>query len=440
MTASGSSRLDDVPIFIYDPAWIENGFPIGADLPLSRDPIRPPKGARTFSFLKERSISEEVFSLIQDENFGGNDDEALSPRSVRTRVRFLDHGRDPDADGEATIDLSLALPPECEADPRAAGAAEWLGVLAPHAFRHAGGFDIVRAGLACGLRTRTASESTDLDSLIYACHAYENGRARRPDRMRIAANAVLPGRRTQLTVMHRKSECAVTMRRIDDPVDVPLWRALAMKLAERAGIAVLPWTLRTTLGASILLTERFDRTTDPETHLRTRPVLTLSAASLLPLRPIRAGRPGATSSYRSKSFAYLALADILNRAGAAPRTDLPQLWRRMTFSVLLGAEASLSDWQFARTAFGWRLLPMHAVSMLPRDWSAGPRATLDGRKARLSAESCVAAARYFGMTLSDAKTALFEMRRALSDWVAEAEALGASQEEIEMMASVFEDN
>ena len=143
MTASGSSRLDDVPIFIYDPAWIENGFPIGADLPLSRDPIRPPKGARTFSFLKERSISEEVFSLIQDENFGGNDDEALSPRSVRTRVRFLDHGRDPDADGEATIDLSLALPPECEADPRAAGAAEWLGVLAPHAFRHAGGFDIV---------------------------------------------------------------------------------------------------------------------------------------------------------------------------------------------------------------------------------------------------------------------------------------------------------
>ena len=71
MTASGSSRLDDVPIFIYDPAWIENGFPIGADLPLSRDPIRPPKGARTFSFLKERSISEEVFSLIQDENFGG---------------------------------------------------------------------------------------------------------------------------------------------------------------------------------------------------------------------------------------------------------------------------------------------------------------------------------------------------------------------------------
>ena len=83
---------------------------------------------------------------------------------------------------------------------------------------------------------------------------------------------------------------------------------------------------------------------------------------------------------------------------------------------------------------------MHAVSMLPRDWSAVPRATLDGRKARLSAESCVAAARYFGMTLSDAKTALFEMRRALSDWVAEAEALGASQEEIEMMASVFEDN
>ena len=447
------TSLDERPIFLYDADWIENGFPIGNDLPLVKSPIRPLPGALTFSFLKERSISQEVLAFIRE---GLNKDELseddeLSLRTLRrrsngkNRVRFLDHGKEAEALDASSEDLGLTLPQDCMNGRASVTSAEWTGVLAPHAFRHAGGFDIVAGGLACGIRTKTASESTDLDTLIYAAHASENGRARRKEHLRLAADAVLPGRRTAFTVMHKKSECAVTLRRIDDPIDVPLWRGLALRLAEKAGIPVMASTLRTSLGTSVLLTERFDRTFDTETKLRTAPLLTLSAASLLPIMPagsLRGARLSGTAraSTRERTFAYLALADILNRTGAAPKRDLPLLWKRMTFAVLLQAESALSDWQFVREPMGWRLLPMHVLSLLPPDWSTSARATIDGRRSPTTPETCVAYARYFAMTIAEAKTALFEMRRAIADWESAALEMGAQPAEIDLMAPIFESN
>ena len=238
--------------------------------------------------------------------------------------------------------------------------------------------------------------------------------------------------------MHKRSECAVTLRRLDDPIDVPVWRAVALTLARRAGIETLDFTIRSAMGTAALLTDRFDRTIDSTTKLRTAPLLTLSAEALLPVKPLGRGfaapRPG--------RLPYLALADILNRTGASPKTDLPAMWRRMAFSVMLGAKPKTSDWQFARTsldALGWRLLPMHSISILPRDWATGSGATLDGRTPLETPEACIAYARYFAISMGEAKTAIFEMRRALADWERVALDFGADPREIDLMASVFEE-
>ena len=448
------SDFDNRPIFLYDEKWLETGFAIGADLPLGAEPIRPPDGMRTFAFLKERSIDRVAIALLRDALTDASGDvDGMSARSRRTLSRFGLKSRIKDG-GAAAADAEDASPDPAPSsadfgleigrgvDRLFAGGLyspeELSGVRLPHAFRHGGGIDLIENGAACGIRTRTASESTSLDALIYAFHANEHGRAHANDRLRLAADAVLGGRRTRISVMHKRSECAVTLRRLDDPIDVPVWRAVALTLARRAGIETLDFTIRSAMGTAALLTDRFDRTIDSTTKLRTAPLLTLSAEALLPVKPLGRGfaapRPG--------RLPYLALADILNRTGASPKTDLPAMWRRMAFSVMLGAKPKTSDWQFARTsldALGWRLLPMHSISILPRDWATGSGATLDGRTPLETPEACIAYARYFAISMGEAKTAIFEMRRALADWERVAADFGADPREIELIASVFEE-
>ena len=115
------------------------------------------------------------------------------------------------------------------------------------------------------------------------------------------------------------------------------------------------------------------------------------------------------------------------------------MWRRIAFQLLTGgAGDSLNRWQFHREPLGWRLSPAHTLEWKPS--ALGRGLTMDGRRRLSCADDAIPYARYFGLTVSDAKGILMEMRRILSGWEGLAEEFGADPRDIAYMAPLFEEN
>ncbi len=383
------------PYFLYDEAWLRTGFPIGADLPFGafgaagRQPIPLPRGERAFAFLSERALSPDGSAFLREAG--------IAPPSG-------------------------LLPMEAAC------------IALVHEAGRPGGIEILQNGSAAGRSGKIPSESAQLEDLLYAFHAWERGRAK-PSELAAAADGIsLPGRHTMITVLSKQSLCAATLRRYDDPIDVPLWRSILMTLAQRCGIATAPFSVRRSLSSTILLTERIDRTPDPDSRIVKAPRLLLSAAAL-------AKAPKRAARYSSSAGAsYLSIADILNREGAKPSADLSQAWRRMVFIALTGGADKAQRWQFCRDPEhwrdGWRLAP--AFGFTPAALPGAERLTLDGVRPIRSPDDCIALARYFGLSTPAAKSALFEMRRVTAGWEKAARAAGALPREIAAMAPAFE--
>lgn len=403
---NGSERstfINARPYFLYDEAWLRTGFPLGSDLPFGawgeegRRPMPLPAGARTFAFLSERALSPDALAFLR----------------------------------EAGI-----------AAPAGALPLEASGILLVHEGGRPGGIEILRNGSAAGRKAKIPSESAQLQDLLYAFHAWERGKAKQSELAAATDGISLPGRHTMMTVLSKQSLCAATLRRFDDPVDVPLWRSILMTLAKACGIETAAFSTRRSLSSTILLTERIDRTPDPETKILKAPRLLLSAAALAraPKRSPALGRSVRSIYGGGAAASYLSIADILNREGAKPSLDLPQAWRRMVFIALTGGADKPERWQFFRDPEhwrdGWRLAP--AFGFTPAFGPGAERLTLDGVRAVRSPDDCVALARYFGLSTPQAKSALFEMRRVVSGWEKTARAAGAIPREIAAMAPVME--
>lgn len=367
-----------LPRFRYSPEWLENGFAIGADLPLAPGVFTPLRGRRSFGFLHDRRLSD------------------ASTERFRAARR----------EGSASLAAIAALD--------TAGDEEAAAVLLPHANAHAGGLEFSSPDALCGTALRLPYESTGLGGVIDALAAEGRRRSNLRTLLALTSATVLPGGRTALALVTESGESALTLRSAADLIDFPLWRRIFLDLARDCGIDCAESRLTSTAGMRALFTQRVDRTEGGKQQR-----LTLSGATLSPER----------------SLSYLGIAEILNREGAAPAQDLPQVWRRMVFALLTGAEDRGAKWLFHRTQTGWRLAKAHGFSPC----AGAPRPmTADGRRPLASLDDAVRLAPYFGMRLADAKLAAAGMRRALSGWEERALEQGAQMDEVELLAPGFE--
>lgn len=374
VAGSAAMAAMQVPLFRYSPEWIESGYAIGSDLPLESGVHKPGIGKRTFGFLADRAL--DASSAVWH-------GEALARGANGAQIA-------PDA-----------------------GSLESASVFLPHRDAHAGAVRFVsESGEAAGAVYPVAQESRGIEPLLYALHAAERGRGDLKTFIELAASCALPGRHSPHILIAGREECVMTLRHITDLVDMPLWREAYLRLGRAAGIPSARSRLVDTMGHRALLTSRVDRAEG-------RPLMTLSARTLL---------EGRTPS-------YLGIADILNREGAAPGEDLPDVWMRMAFALLTGAADGPEKWLFTRDEWGWRLAPVHG-------WMPGAGITrpmsADGRRPLSSAEDLVRLAPYFGLQLHDAKRRLMAIRRATSGWEACAVELGAQPEEVEELRPGFE--
>ena len=262
----------------------------------------------------------------------------------------------------------------------------------------------------------------DLGRLLSACRRVTRRDELDEDlRLLIGPGSSLGGARPKAAVRDRDGRPAIAkFPHADDDRDVVLWEAVALALADRAGIAVPGWRIERVAGRRVLVVRRFDRTGGWRVPF-------LSAMSML----------GAADNERRS---YLEIADALRSHGAEPRGDLEELWRRVVFSVLV----SNTDDHLRNHGFlydrgrGWRLSPAFDLNPTPTDERARVLATnIDEHDGTASLELALATAGYYGLAPRDARRLAGEVGREVGGWREVAERMGATRRESDRMESAF---
>jgi serine/threonine-protein kinase HipA len=206
-----------------------------------------------------------------------------------------------------------------------------------------------------------------------------------------------------------------------DTMRVELWEALALGLAEKAGIPVPGRSIESIEGKSVLILRRFDR------NAGTR-VPFLSAMSML----------GAGDR---ETHSYMEIADAIRRYGARPTEDVRQLWRRIVFNVLISnVDDHLRNHGFLYAGDnGWILSPAYDLNPVPTDLKPRILCTaIDVDDATASIDLAFSVAEYFSVKPVQAKTIAGEVARVVSTWREEARRLDLSDAEITRVRSAFE--
>jgi serine/threonine-protein kinase HipA len=199
------------------------------------------------------------------------------------------------------------------------------------------------------------------------------------------------------------------------------WEAVALALAHAAGLVAPEWHLEIVNDKPVLVLVRFDREDD-------RRIPFLSAMSML-----------GASDHETRS--YLEIADAIRRHGARPAKDLPALWRRIVFNVLI----SNTDDHLRNHAFlyasgeGWTLAPAYDLNPVPVD--VKPRllsTTIDLDDNAASIALAFRVAEYFRISEVEAHGIAREVGRAVSRWRDVATRLRLSARDITRMETAFE--
>jgi serine/threonine-protein kinase HipA len=207
----------------------------------------------------------------------------------------------------------------------------------------------------------------------------------------------------------------------NDEYSIERWEAIAFVLAARAGLETPSTELIEVAGKPVLLSRRFDR-------CRERRIAYLSALSMLGLAD------GDRASYPE-------LVDVLAEHGSRPTRDIAELYRRMTFNVLISnVDDHLRNHGFLRkSAHGWTLAPAFDLNPVPIDLRPHiltTNITLD--EAACDIDLVLSSAEYFGLAANHARAIVAEVAAATATWRDVASEMGANRQEIDRLRSAFE--
>ena len=241
-------------------------------------------------------------------------------------------------------------------------------------------------------------------------------------RLLFAPGSSLGGARPKASVRDRDGQLAIAkFPRKDDENNTVVWEAVALALAEKAGIAVPTARVETVGNKPVLLLRRFDR--DGKQRIPF-----LSAMSML----------GAKDN---EEHSYLEIVDALRQQGAAPKEDMEALWRRIVFNILI----SNTDDHLRNHGFlyhggdGWRLSPAYDLNPVPTH--VRPRiltTNISEDDGTASLPLAMSVAKYFELDADKANEISEKVGRAVSKWRNEADRHGIGKNEIDRMASAFE--
>lgn len=265
----------------------------------------------------------------------------------------------------------------------------------------------------------------ELRKLLGATNRLERGRERKGDlELVLAPGGSLGGARPKATVLANDGRLSVAkFPWTQDDWSVVRWEAVALDLANTAGIAVPTWKLVPVQANAVLLVDRFDRS---PANFR---IPFISAMTALQAKD-------------HEEHSYIEIVDALRQIGGAPEEDARQLWRRMVFNVLISnTDDHLRNHALLRDEGGWRLSPAYDMNPCPREISGG-RHVLALNEDDHSGELDIAmsVAEYFGLTRDEGATIASEVATATKRWRESAQERGIRRQELEEIASAFQED
>lgn len=263
----------------------------------------------------------------------------------------------------------------------------------------------------------------DLPQLLSAAeHVVDDKDTDEELKLLFAPGSSLGGARPKASVIDKDGQLTIAkFPRRDDEYNTVAWEAVALSLAQRAGIEVPSARIETVDGKQVLLLKRFDR----EGAHR---VPFLSAMSML----------GAKDN---ETRSYMELVDALRQHGASARQDMEALWRRLVFIILISnTDDHLRNHGFLYAgASGWRLSPAYDLNPVPADIKPRILTTaINEDDTTASLQVALDTANYFGLAAKNARAIAAEVGAAVARWRNEAEALGLTKSQTDRMASAFE--
>ncbi|MGC1294330.1 MAG: HipA domain-containing protein [Alloacidobacterium sp.] len=263
----------------------------------------------------------------------------------------------------------------------------------------------------------------ELPQLLSAAeHVMEDTDTEEDLRLLFAPGSSLGGARPKASVKEKDGHLAIAKFPCkDDESNTVVWEAVALALAERAGIPVPAACLKTVGNKPVLLLRRFDR--DGK-----RRIPFLSAMSML----------GAKDN---ETHSYLEIVDALRQHGAMPKADMEALWRRIVFSILISnTDDHLRNHGFLYAGSdGWRLSPAYDLNPVPTDIKPRILTTaINEDDSTASLALAMDVARYFELNAAKAREIAGRVGKAVSKWRDEAARHGIGKSEIDRMASAFD--
>jgi serine/threonine-protein kinase HipA len=258
--------------------------------------------------------------------------------------------------------------------------------------------------------------------LSAAQHVIEDKDSDEDLRLLLAPGSSLGGARPKASVRDRDGHLAIAkFPNKGDEVNTVVWEAVALTLAQKAGIPVPQWRLESVADKPVLLLRRFDR----ENGAR---IPFLSAMSMLDARD-------------NQTRSYLEFVDALRQHGASPQEDMHALWRRIVFSILISnTDDHLRNHGFLWSGpAGWRLSPAYDLNPVPVDIKPRVLTTaINEDDGQASLKLAYEVSPYFELKEEQARAIAREAGDAVASWRKEAAGLGLSKGEIDRMASAFE--
>lgn len=263
----------------------------------------------------------------------------------------------------------------------------------------------------------------DLPRLLRAAEEFEADEPTPEDlRLLLEGASSLGGARPKAHVVDAHG--ALSIAKFPSPArdawDVIRWEALALALAERAGVVVPQHELHRIAGRPVLVLRRFDRSGGSRIGYA-------SAMTMLGARDREGG-------------SYLEIAQAIEERSPRRARDLSQLWRRIVLGVLISnTDDHLRNHGFLRTSTaGWSLAPAFDLNPNPEGEPKQLETAIDDRSSLASIVTALEVAELFGLGEREARTIVGEVLVATDDWRSDAAAMGIRAAEVDRLAPAFD--
>ncbi len=266
-----------------------------------------------------------------------------------------------------------------------------------------------------------------LGDLLNAALRIERGEETDDDLVLIfAPGSSLGGARPKASVYDQHGNLSIAkFPKSNDHYSAERWEAIALDMAEAAGIQVADHDLVQAAGRTVFLSRRFDR-------------LRVNGGNEDHRLPFMSAMAMTEHSDGDGDCSYLELLDVIGKHGADPVNDRKQLFRRIAFTILV----SNTDDHFRNHGFlwtgrnGWKLSPAYDINPMPN--RPGILSTrIDFDEATASIELLRSVAEYFA-PIETTEDIISECASIVRRWREFAQARQAPAAEIRLMETAFE--